>query len=181
MPSMWLSSLAAAAGALAPVPAYTMPLSLPVARSGSKEMLLDEQRRVLGKRHGTTISHRTILKSYQPIPGPAAAPQELQVAGVSEIMCASLLRSDSLMQLSELTSHTKLLSPNCWGMCQLMSCCLAACVAAKLESRPDKPVVLQCRAGAASVRGRQLHSAGPAGAVGGAGRAASGARPRGGQ
>ena len=59
-------------------------------RRGSKEMLLDEQRHVLGKRHGTTISRRTILKSYQPAPRSAAVPLALVVPGVPDIRCAGV-------------------------------------------------------------------------------------------
>ena len=74
-------------GALAPVPAYNQPLGRSIMRIGSKEMMLDEQRAVLSKRHGTTISRRTILKSYQPAARSAAVPNAFDIPGVLDIRC----------------------------------------------------------------------------------------------
>ncbi|KAL3150044.1 hypothetical protein ABBQ38_013395 [Trebouxia sp. C0009 RCD-2024] len=55
------------AGALAPVPLMGLPHLLEnLGRKNSQELSPDEQKQVLGKRRGNTLSRRSILKSYHP-------------------------------------------------------------------------------------------------------------------
>ena len=60
-------------------------------RAGSRDVLMAEQRQVLSQRHGTTMSHRTILKSYQPTLSRHAAPDALRgIPGDVDVRCAAV-------------------------------------------------------------------------------------------
>ncbi|KAK9808828.1 hypothetical protein WJX72_004439 [[Myrmecia] bisecta] len=72
------------AGALAPVPVGALPQLWGMAeRTNSRELGAEEQKKVLGKRRGSTLSRRSILKSYQP--QSSAKHNAMQVAGVLDI------------------------------------------------------------------------------------------------
>ncbi|KAK9839780.1 hypothetical protein WJX81_000925 [Elliptochloris bilobata] len=97
------------AGALAPVPMAHLPhLWLALDRQQSREVTADELRRVLGKRRGSTLSRRSILKSYQPHTNPRH--NAFHVEGVSNVRQARGLPvytvgSCSVQGLRNLLSH----------------------------------------------------------------------------
>ncbi|KAK9804170.1 hypothetical protein WJX73_008272 [Symbiochloris irregularis] len=76
------------AGALAPVPTAAMPRMCNGDRANSQTVALQEQRNVLSKRHGSTLSRRSILKAHN---APQQAPKRglLSFDGITDVRQAS--------------------------------------------------------------------------------------------